>query len=352
MPQPVPRRIVSSVLVFLAISAALVSPLQSQTKDEVHVVPRTPDDFPGRGVVDPALHTRTRPLKIDVNLVLVPVTVVDEKNRPVMGLGKDDFTLYEQDKRQPIQFFSNEDAPISVGVILDLSGSMGNKIETERLALAEFFNNANPADDYFVITFASRPRIAADTTGSIADIQAKVGMTQPAGYTALLDAVYLGVQKLRSARYQRHALLIISDGGDNNSRYKLREIKSLVQEADVQIYSIGLFEDNFPLLGAIEQRLGKHLLTEITEAAGGRTIALKNASELPEAAGTISREMRSEYVLGYRPPIWPANRRPKDRWRKIKVRVADAAGQLSRQAHYKRGYLAPSETADSSISKH
>ncbi len=349
MPHPAACRVALSILFVLAISTGLVSPIHSQTRDDVHIVPNTPDDAPPRGIVDPTLRTRTRPLKIDVNLVLVPVTVVDEKNRPVMGLGKDDFALYEQDRQQAIQFFSSEDAPISIGVIVDLSGSMGNKIETERRALAEFSNHANPADDYFVITFASRPHIAADTTKSIADIQAKIGMAPPAGYTALLDAVYLGVQKLRSARYQRHALLIISDGGDNNSRYKLKEIKSLVQEADVQIYGIGLFDDNFPLLNMIDAKIGKHLLTQITEATGGRTIALRNATELPEAASTISRELRSQYILGYRPPVWPANRRPKDRWRKIKVRVAKVSGQASRQAYYKRGYLAPSETAHSLI---
>jgi len=149
----------------------------------------------------------------------------------------------------------------------------------------------------------------------------------------LLDAIYLAEFQLRSARYRRKAIVIISDGGDNASRYTLREIKSLVQESDVQIYAIGLFDTFF--FNTLEERLGKKWLNEITDRTGGRTVTVDDRDNIPKAAAAISREMRNQYVLGYNPKSESAGK-----WRKIKVRVNSSAVKKPVQVSYRRGYAA------------
>lgn len=272
-----------------------------------------------------------RPLHVDVDLVLVPVTVSDSMNHSVTSLKKEDFALYEGNQQQEIKYFSAEDDPISVAILVDVSKSMSNKIDTERAAIVEFFNNANPEDEYFAIAFSDRPRVVADSTQSIDELQGRLLAEEPGGPTAMLDAVYLAVSKLRSAHYDRKAILILSDGGDNASRYKLREIKSMVREADVQIYAVGLFETFF--FNTLEERLGKEWLGEITDVTGGRTITVDNRGKVPEAAATISRAMRNQYVLGYRPSSAATTK-----WRKIKIRLT-SSDERSLRAHYRQGYL-------------
>jgi Ca-activated chloride channel homolog len=273
---------------------------------------------------------RPRPLHVDVDLVMVPVTVSDAMNHTVTSLKKEDFALYEGNQQQEIRYFSTEDEPISVAILLDVSKSMTDKIETEREALVEFFNNANSQDEYFAISFSDRPRVLAESTQSIDQLQGALLAEQPGGPTAMLDAVYLAISKLQSARYERKAILILSDGGDNASRYKLREIKSVAQESDVQIYAIGLFETF--LFSTIEEKLGKGWLGEITDVTGGRTIAVDNREKVPKAAAAISREMRNQYVLGYRPTGTATTKR-----RKIRVRLASSEDR-SLRAYYRKGY--------------
>jgi Ca-activated chloride channel family protein len=273
-----------------------------------------------------------KPLHVDVDLVLVPVTVSDSMNHTVTTLKREDFALYEDNTRQNIRYFSTEDVPISVALLVDVSKSMSDKIDAEREAIVEFFNNANPDDEYFAIAFSDRPRVVADSTQSIDQLQGKLLAEEPGGPTAMLDAVYLAVSKLQSARYERKAILIFSDGGDNASQYSLREIKSMVQESDVQIYAVGLFETFF--FNTIEEKLGKIWLGEITDATGGRTVTVDNREKVPEAAAAISREMRNQYVLGYRPSTTAKTKR-----RKIKVRLT-SSDERPLRAYYKQGYLA------------
>lgn len=308
-------------------------------EEKVHVAPieRMPGDATSsRRPVDPKLSPGIKPLRVDVDLVLVPVTITDTMNRPVMGLERRDFALYEDNVPQEIRFFSTEDAPISVGVILDTSKSMSNKIDDARDAVSEFFQTANPQDEYFVISFSDRPTVVADSTRSIGYIQSRLAATKPGGHTALLDAIYLGMAKLRQATYPRRALLIISDGGDNHSRYTAGEIKNLVQEGDVQIYGIGLFDRIFK---TPEEWAGKRLLTEITQATGGRTIALANARDLPAVAAEVSLELRNQYILGYH-----SNNVAHDgKWRRIRVRMGQSTKAARAQVYCRRGYLAATE---------
>jgi Ca-activated chloride channel family protein len=314
------------LIVCLALCALLPIHGSAQVPDDVHIVPRTKAQPAGA----------PPPLRVSVDLVTVPVTVTDQKNHPVLDLNKDDFQLYEDQAEQKIQYFFSEDAPLSVGVLVDLSSSMGNKIDSVRQAVSEFFRNANPADDYFVITFADKPKLLADTTQSIETIQAKLGAAKAKGNTALADAIFMGVRKLRTAKYERKALLIISDGGDNNSRHSLGQVKRMARESDATIYAIDVCDAPALLITKkLEERFGRQWLTQVTESTGGRTLAIDQAVKIPDAAARASLELRNQYVLGYRPP--PATKESK--WRKIKVRVARAEQALALQVHYRTGYM-------------
>jgi Ca-activated chloride channel family protein len=286
--------------------------------------------------IDPSLRTHTKPIRVDVDLVLVPVTITDPMNRLVTGLEKDNFVLLDNGEKQAIQHFSSEDAPISLGVIFDMSGSMSNKIEKSREAVVEFFKTANPEDEFFLIGFNDKPTLISDFTDSVEQIQAQLVYLVPKGRTALLDAIYLGIAKMRQGKHQKKALLIISDGGDNRSRYTENEIKSMVKEADVQIYAIGLFDSN---PRSDEERLGPQLLAEVTDVTGGRTFTVDNPNELTDVAAKIGVELRNQYVLGYR-PTKPAH---DGKWRKVRVRLNTPKGLPQLSVYAKTGYYAPSE---------
>ncbi len=331
------------LIVILLLFAGFVPKSPGQTDDEVHIVPRGKPPTASSPQL-PAADSATGNVNLltaHVDLVLVPVTVADAMNHPVIGLRSDNFTVYEDDQTQHIRYFWAEDTPISVGIVLDLSGTMATRIDAARGALSEFFNNSNPDDDYFVITFADRPQLIADSTRSPEEIQTSIANVVPSGHTALLDAIHMGLAKLRNAHYRRRALLIISDGQDNWSRYKLRQIEKEVEESAVEVYAIGLFNDEFPVLSMLDVRYGKGLLTRVTAASGGRMVTVDNLEKLPEIAAFLSKEMRNEYVLGYQ----PTNTARNGKWRKIKVRVAPAPGRGDKTVRlypaYKRGYIAP-----------
>ena len=303
--------------------------------DDVHIQPRVETAAPKPAESDPA-SPHARPMKVDVDLVLVPVTITDPMNRLVTGLDKDNFELFEGKDQQQIKNFSSEDAPVSIGVIFDMSGSMSSKIDRAKEAVSEFFKTANPQDEFFMITFADQPQEISDFTQSVEDIQGKLVFTVPKGRTALLDAIYLGVSKMRQAKYPKKALLIISDGGDNHSRYTEGEIKSLVKESDLLIYAIGIYDHYF---ASEEERLGPVLLSDIAELTGGRAFTIDNPNDLADVATKIGIELRNQYVLGYRP-----NKPGHDgKWRKIKVKLLAPKGLPPLRVYAKTGYYAPSE---------
>jgi len=297
-----------------------------------------PKEPPKENVVSTkeGLNARVRPLKVDVDLVLVPVTITDPMNRLVTGLEKDNFQLYEGSSPQEIRTFSSEDAPVSLGVIFDSSGSMTSKMDRAKEAVVEFFKTANPQDEFFMITFNDEPETVADFTNSVDDIQNKLVFAVPRHRTALLDAIYMGVSKMRQAKFAKKALLIISDGGDNHSRYTENEIKSVVKEADVMIYAIGIYDR---YASAMEERLGPQLLSEITELTGGRAFTIDNPNDLADVATKIGVELRNQYVLGYR----PAKVVRDGKWRKIKVKLLPPKGLPPLRVYARTGYYAPAE---------
>lgn len=331
------RPFLNNLLSFLSI-VILTASACAQSLADVHIKPHKTDETNSIATRADAEFTNvhTGPIRVNVDLVLVPVTVIDQKNRTVSTLDRGHFTLLEGQKPQEIRYFSQEDAPISVGLIVDISGSMANKADVLHEAVREFFLNANPNDDYFVVTVSDTPKVLADTTQSIGTIEGKLASMPAGGRTALLDGIYLAETKLRYARYRRRALVVISDGADNVSRYNLKEIKSFVQENDAQIYALGIF-DGIPVFRTIEERFGRHLLDQVTEVTGGRTLSVDNLSKLPEAAATVSRELRAQYVLGYHPKDGARD----GKWRKITVKVTPPEADSRLQAFYKKGYSAP-----------
>ncbi len=287
---------------------------------------------------DQTLKTRQRPIQVNVDLVLVNVTVTDPMNRLVTGLEKEHFQVYEDKAEQKILHFSSEDVPVSLGLVFDASGSMSNKMDKARMAALQFFKTANPQDEFFLIDFNEQPRMLSDFTNSIEEIQNKLVFTAAKGRTALLDALYLAVNHMRHGKHQKKAILIISDGGDNHSRYTESEIKELVKEADVQIYAIGIY-NVYGARGTPEELAGPGLLTELAETTGGRQFAVDNINELPDVAGKIGVELRNQYILGYS----PQNLSKDGKWRKIKVKLNPPRGLPQLHVYAKTGYYAPTQ---------
>ena len=281
-------------------------------------------------------------MRLDVNLVLVNVTVTDPYNRFVTGLGKEHFELKEDKIEQDILYFSNEDLPISLGIVFDISQSMSlaGKFPRASQAAVEFLKTANPQDEFFFITFSDSPELLTDFTSSIEEVQNRLLFTRPGGRTALFDALYLALDKMGKANNPRKALLIISDGGDNRSRYSVRDIKSAVRESDIQIYSIGIF-DPVSSRSSPELLWGPQLLRDLSEMTGGRMfpIEIHNIGELPDVAAKISLELRNQYVIGYR----PSNEARDGSWRKVKVKINAPRGLPRLNVYTRSGYYAPSQ---------
>jgi Ca-activated chloride channel family protein len=276
-------------------------------------------------------------IRVDTTLVLIPVTVTDPLNRFVTGLEKENFKVFEEKKQQEIVSFTSEDAPLSVGLVFDCSGSMGSKLEKSREAVAQFFKTANPEDEFFLVQFNDTADLVQPFTTSLEEIQNRLTFTQSKGRTALLDAIYLAIHEMKKARNPRKALLVISDGGDNSSRYTEGEIKNLVKEADVQIYAIGIYEPIGSRSRTPEEMAGPGLLSEIAEQTGGRQYPVGNINELPDIAAKIGVELRHQYILGYS----PQNTQHDGKYRRVDVKLIQPRGLGQLRAYWRRGYYAP-----------
>jgi len=344
------RRLSGGLRLALFVSALIVLfssvPVRPQDDplNKVHVTAppatTTPNSAPAGAqpaVVTGAASAKARPgalIRMNVDMVLVPVTVTDPMNRLVTGLEKEDFQIYENNGEQKISSFASEDAPVSIGIIFDLSGSMTSKLLRARDAILQFIKTANPEDEFFVIGFNDRPELIEDFTNSIEDIEARLATVHSGHRTALLDAIYYGVEKMREAKHQRKALLVVSDGGDNRSRYTEGEVRAQVKESDTEIYSIGIFD---PYAATPEERTGPQLLNEISEETGGRLYRVDDVAEMGDIAEKISTELRNQYVIGYTPK--DLNRDGK--WRKVKVKLNPPPGLPQLTVHARTGYYAP-----------
>lgn len=288
---------------------------------------------------EPTVQSRPANIRVDTTLVLINVTVTDPQNRFVTGLEKEHFRLFEDKVEQTVSQFSSDDAPLSVGVVFDTSGSMGNKLQKSRQAVAQFFKTANPVDEFFLVQFNDRPELVSAFTTNTEEVQNRLTFTQSKGRTALLDGVYLAMNQMKKAHNPRKALLIISDGGDNSSRYTESEIKNAIREADVQVYAIGIFEQMSSRGRTAEEMSGPGLLNEIAEQTGGRAFQVENLNELPDIAAKIGIELRNQYVLGYT----PKNSERNGKYRRVVVKLNQPRGLPPLKAFFRLGYYAPTQ---------
>ena len=273
-------------------------------------------------------------LRVDSNMVLVPVSVNDPLNRPVSGLEKENFRVFDDQVEQTITQFAMDDEPVTVGLVFDTSGSMGTKLARSRLAAMEFFKTSNPEDQFFLVEFDNSPRLEVPLTSDTGLIENQLIFSRSKGSTALLDAIYLALHEMKKAKTSKKALLIISDGGDNHSRYTAVEIQNIVRESDVLIYSIGVFGGGT----TPEEMGGPGLLSHISEQTGGRMYEA-NSMELPDIALKIGIDLRNRYVLGYS----PRNAVRDGRYHRVQVQVVPPRGLPKLRAQWRRGYYAPAE---------
>ena len=316
-------------LCLIVLLAIPLLPCAAQNPSDIHVQPRPKQELKPLPGSDPALKTHTKPLVSNVDVVLVPVTVMDPLTRIVTGLDKINFRLFDDNREQQIEYFDQQDAPISVGLIFDSSGSMSAAINDSRAAVIEFMKKSNPEDEFFLISFSSKPQLMGDFTEDPEEIKARLLYTVPKGLTALWDAVYLGLSKMRSAKYTKKALLILSDGGENHSRYTYTEMRRMVREADVQIYTMGISGRDYTPWD----------MSEFSNLSGGRFFE-GTVNTFADTAEKIAAELRNQYVLGYR----PTNLMHNGKFHKIRVKLQPPRGLPPLNTSVKKeGYYAPED---------
>lgn len=302
--------------------------------------------FQTAGPIEPRVHLAAAKaevipradLTVDVPLVLIPVHVTTPLGASVTTLGQSSFHLFEDGVEQRITHFSSDDAPLSIGFLFDASGSMRNKLKKSAEAVTAFFKTANAQDEFFLVEFNERPHLTVPFTQNPEPIAHHIAHAKAFGRTCLFDALHLALAEMKSAKNLRKAIVIVSDGGDNRSRFTESEIKSALREADVQIYAMGIFDPDGVPPRTPEERDGPKLLNEITEQTGGRHYPVKSADELPAVCERIGNELRSEYLIGYA----PANDAQDGTYRKVKVTVDAPPGMPQLRAHNRQGYYAPS----------
>jgi len=313
-----PKQAISSLAVLFVVFMSAPARGVAQTSiDDVHITPRGAPAVVATAAYPNSIaggFTGAGLIRTSANLVLVPVSITDDYHRPVIGLYQDNFELFEGKKPQQITNFSNQDTPVSIGILVDASGSMSYKLDRARDAVVQFCETANPQDEFFMITFSDTPRLTTDFTTDTAQIENDLLTERSKGETSLLDAIYMGLEKMRDAHYARRALLILSDGGDNHSRYTERDVKAAIREADVMIYAVGTYDH---YVSSQEEMLGPELLETISGSTGGQTFTLSNPNEMPAVTRRIGTQLRHQYVLAYQPQTAVHD----GKWHKISVKL-------------------------------
>jgi len=278
-------------------------------------------------------------IRIDKSLVLVPVTVCDRFNRALTGLAKEHFRVFDDKVEQTVTSLWADDAPLAIGLVFDTSASMDKKLQRSRLAADAFFEVANPADEFFLVEFNDRPKLSVPLTGDAREIQNQLLFTASKGRTALLDAIYLALHEIKKSSKGRKALLVISDGGDNCSRYRANEIKNMVRESEVQIYGIGIYETGGSRAMMPEEIYGPTLLADLAEISGGRQFPVDNLKDLPDIAAKIGTELRNRYVLAFSPMAAQRD----GRYHRLQVKLVPPPEAPPMHAYWRAGYFAPAE---------
>ena len=309
------RLVLSGALICAATAPGLCADSAQSDRPRVSIVTRA--RRPGTNA------TLAGNIRLDVNVVLIPVSVTDAMDHPINNLTPDSFRLLEDNVEQKIACFFKEDAPISMGLIFDASGSMRKSIDRSLAAVQQLLKTTVAGDEFFLVRFSDKPTVETGFTSDPGEILERLSVVQPQGWTALHDAIYLGVHRMKPAKNPRRVLFILSDGGDNNSRYSETEVTNLVMESDVRVYAIGLFDR-------------PKFLEKIATLTGGETFWAHKLEDLPDAIAKLSRALRNQYVLGYSPNT-PKN---DGKYRKIRVELAHPF-TVPLRILWRRGYYAP-----------
>ena len=278
-------------------------------------------------------------MRVDSSLVLIPAHVTTVAGESVMSLARENFQLIEDNVEQTITHFAKDDAAVSVGVVFDASGSMLKKMHMAAAAVDTFIRTANPEDEFFLVEFNDRARLALPFTFDSEQLYRHAARIKPLGKTSLLDAVHLGLTQMKQARHLRKALVILSDGGDNWSRHNVRQVRNALMESDVQVYAMGIFDPDPSGKLTPEERNGPRLLDELAEQSGGHHYRVSNLNDLPAISAAIGNELRNEYLLGY----YPSNVSRDGKYRQVKMKLVVPDPALELRTYYRRGYYAPTE---------
>lgn len=289
--------------------------------------------FPKTSAPTHAAANPSSDLKINVNMTLVPVTVLDSMGRSVTGLTPENFRVYDNKRPVPIASFARQDQPIAVGLIFDCSHSMSNKFKTERFAPSELFQQLGPNDESFLVTVSDRAVLRTPLTTDLAMVANSLIFSHPHGTTPLLDGIEMGLHELKKSHLQRRALIVVSDGGDNNSRYTLHEIEEMVVESNAQVFTVLLY--NNPQ--APEELLGPGLMEHLAQKSGGVNFTINNMADIRQAMTKIGVSLHNQYVLGY---YMPDDSRS-GQYRKITVQLLVPRGMPRLMIRAREGYYAP-----------
>ncbi|HXB73572.1 MAG TPA: VWA domain-containing protein [Candidatus Acidoferrales bacterium] len=304
---------------------------QMSADERVQIVPR---------VKSSAAAAETAPqtvVRVSSSLVLIPVHVTTVSGSPVTTLKKENFALFEDGVPQTITQFAQDDAPVSVGVLLDTSSSMKNKMPRVSAAATEFFRFANPDDEFFLIEFNGKAKLTVPFTHEWHDLAREIERAKANGLTALIDAIHLAVAQMKQARNTRKALVILSDGGDNYSRRNLRQLRSSLLESEVQVYAMGIFDFETSGRRTTEERNGPQLLTAVAMETGGREFPVRSQDDLLSTGVEIARDLRNQYILGYS----PANSVSDGKYRHVNLKLELPSPGSGLHTYYRRGYFAP-----------
>jgi VWFA-related protein len=291
------------------------------------------------------LMSQNRPgqISVNVNLVALPVSVVDKDGNVIEGLTEKNFQVLEDNVAQEISLFKHEDIPVSLGLVIDDSGSMRSKKDRVHSAALTFVKESNPDDETFIVAFEDVAYLQQDFTGSIGDLVDALDSLDPRLETALFDAIYLSADHVKLGKFEKKVLLVISDGEDNSSKWGYNKLLEHVQQAkDVTIYAIGIFDENDSrsggLFGKSPQKKAKDALKEVAELTGGQAFFPKSIDEVAEICQRVAREIRNQYTIGYS----PKNTKRDGTWRKVTVNLVNPPKNAAKaRINTRQGYFAP-----------
>ncbi len=275
-------------------------------------------------------------LSADVDRVVLPVTVVDGKGENVSGLGKQNFIVYEDGKPREIRYFSSQDIPVTVGLVIDSSSSMGPKRNDTILAALHFIHLSNPDDEVFVVNFNEKVSLGlTDDTPFTSDpvkLRDALIQTKPAGKTALYDAVAKGIEELARGNRDKKALIVVSDGGDNASAHTAEQVLDMARKSNAIIYTIGLFDE-------ADQDKNPGVLRKLAHSTGGELFLPDKPSEIQPICAHIARDLRNQYTIGFEPSDGAQN----GAYHRVRV-VASAPGKGKLVARTRPGFYSPNHT--------